>query len=200
MKTGHLLASLGCVAVVSLSAACASNPASQRPASEPVRTTSAALSEDKPNEKTAAEAWAEAKIAKENETAKPRPTGEALDPLSEGAALEAANIPKIEKTDKKLVRSKTRGELDAALSVVKTASTVDEAATKLTARLGKVSWTENGSKRIWVALEGNRCHRLVLEADGSVNVETVAKSDVIRLTATVRQDPCTGEIERGGAH
>lgn len=183
-------------------AACASAP---KPEGETARTktTSAAMTvegaEPAPAEKTAAEKWAESKVAKEDAKVA-RPAGEGLDPLSEGAALEAANIPKIERTEKKLVRAKSRGELDAALSVVKTAASVEEAVTKLTARLGKVSWTENGSKHIWIANDASTCHRLILEADGSVHVETVAKKDMNRLTTTVRQNLCTGEIERGGAN
>ncbi len=183
-------------------AACASAP---KPEAETARTktTSAAItaSGDEPaaSEKTAAERWAESKSAKDD-TKVARPAGEGFDPLSEGAALEAANIPKIERTDKKLVRGKSRGELGAALDVVKTAATVEEAVTKLTSRLGKVSWTENGSKHIWIANDASTCHRLILEADGSVHVETVAKKDMIRLTTTVRQNPCTGEIERGGTN
>lgn len=180
-------------------AACASG---EKPRAETVSTTSAALTKaDEPSRPSTAEQWAEAKIAKETAKAgEPKKATEGLDPLSEGASLEAASIPKIEFSDKKQVRAKSRGELDAALSVMKSAASVDEAVTKLTARLGKVSWTENGSRRVWVANEGARCHRLVLEGDGSVSVETVAKKDAIRLTTTVRQDPCTGEIQRGGTN
>lgn len=189
------LASVGLVLAL---AACGG---ASKPHVETVSTTSAALTaqgEQAPAGKTSAEQWAEAKIAKENVA--PKRAADGLDPLSEGAALEAAAIPKIERTDKKQLRAKSRGDLDAALSVMKSASTVDEAVTKLTARLGKTTWVENGTKRVWVAPEGARCHRLVLEGDGSVHVETVAKSDAIRLTTTVKQDPCTGEIERGGTN
>lgn len=191
-------APLSCAAFLVL-AACGG---AQKPAVQSAETTSASIAQaqtvEAPAPKSAAEAWAESKVAKDD--AAPRTgTREALDPLSEGAAMEAASIPKIEKTDKKLLRPKSRGELDAALSVVKTAASVDEAATKITARIGKPSWTENGQKRIWVAMDGARCHRLVLEGDGSVSLETVAKKDVIRLTTTARQDPCTGDIEKGGA-
>lgn len=192
--TGSLL-----VVLLGTLVGCASG---EKPRAETVSTTSAAMTKaEEPAATTTAEQWAEAKIAKENaKTGETKKATEGLDPLSEGASLEAASIPKVEFTDKKQVRAKTRGELDAALSVMKTAASVEEAATKLTARLGKVSWTENGSKRVWVANEGARCHRLVLDGDGSVNVETVAKKDAIRLTTTVRQDPCTGEIVRGGTN
>ena len=127
--------------------------AAEKPRVEAVSTTSAAMTKaEEPASATSAEQWAEAKVAKESaKGAEAKKVTEGLDPLSEGASLEAASIPKIERTDKKQVRAKTRGELDAALSVVKTAASVEEAATKLTARLGKVSWTENGSKRVWVA-------------------------------------------------
>jgi hypothetical protein len=92
---------------------------------------------------------------------------------------------------------KSRGDLDAAIGLVKSASTVEEAQKKLTVRLGKPTWTENGQKRVWVANDGSRCHRLVLEQDGSVSVDTAAKSDWNMLSALAKQNACTGEIKRG---
>ena len=39
--------------------------------------------------------------------------------------------------------------------------------------------------------------RLVLEADGPAEIETASKTEWRMLTATARQNPCTGEIKRG---
>jgi len=68
---------------------------------------------------------------------------------------------------------------------------------KITARIGKPSWTENGNKRIWIAADGQSCHRLVLEADGSVTSETASKNEWRMLAATAQQNACSGEIKRG---
>jgi hypothetical protein len=150
----------------------------------------------KEDSRSAAERWAESKMDKEIAETKKQPR-EALDPLSESGALEAASIPKVELTPAKELRGKSRGELDAAIGVVKSAATVDEAAKKLVARLGKPTWIENGQKRVWVANDGARCHRLVLDADGSVEVQAATRSESIMLTALARQSACTGEITRG---
>ena len=190
MKTTLLFGLLFC-------AACgASNATSQ------TGTTSAALTSDsaeKKAEPSAAEKWAEAKVAADAKQAKA--SGEKQtsgDPLAmQNDAMEAAAIPKIEMTPARQVRAHSRGELDSAMGVMKSAATVDEAAKKLTARLGKPTWTENGNRRIWVANAGAQCHRLILEADGSAEVETASKTEWRMLSATAKQNPCTGEIKRG---
>ena len=189
--------------------ACASAP---KP--EPTATSSAALTSAEPTDananadakgKSAAEEWAEKKIAADAETAKKeaREPREALDPLAMGSELEESSIPKTEITPASQVRAKSPGELNAALGVVKSESSVDGAAQKLTQRLGKPTWTEspkgseNAKRRVWVANTGAKCHRLVLEADGSVEVESASKTEWRMLTASARQNPCTGEIKRG---
>jgi hypothetical protein len=172
-------------------AACASAP---KPAVATATTTAAEVKPD--DGKTAAERWAESKMDKEEASMKAGPR-EALDPLSESGALEASMIPKVELTPKKELRGKSRGDLDAAIGLVKSASTVEEAQKKLAVRLGKPTWVENGHKRVWVAADGARCHRLVLEEDGNVSVETAAKDDWTMLSALAKQNPCTGEIKRG---
>ncbi len=190
-----------------LLAACASAP---KP--EPTATSSAALTSAEPTDanaeskgKSAAEEWAEKKIAADAETAKKevREPREALDPLAMGCELEESSIPKTEITPASQVRAKSPGELNAALGIVKGESSVDGAAQKLTRRLGKPTWTEapkgaeNAKRRVWVANTGAKCHRLVLEADGSVEVESASKTEWRMLTASARQNPCTGEIKRG---
>lgn len=190
MKTSLLFGLLFC-------AACgASNATSQ------TGTTSAALTSDsaeKKAEPSAAEKWAEAKVAADAKQAKASGEKQASgDPLAmQNDAMEQAAIPKIEMTPARQVRAHSRNELDSAMSVMKSAATVDEAAAKLTARLGKPSWTENGNRRIWVANAGAQCHRLILEADGSAEVETASKTEWRMLSATAKQNPCSGEIKRG---
>jgi hypothetical protein len=175
--------------------ACAGS--SPKPAAEPgpTSTTSAALTAEQPKDgKTAAEKWAESKMEKEAVQAKASPKdAAAIDPLADDSSA----IPKVELTPKGELRGKGRGDLDAAINLVKTAATVDEASKKLVTRLGKPTWIENGQKRVWVANDGNRCHRLVLEADGTVSVETSAKTDWTMLGAMAKQNACTGEIQKG---
>lgn len=193
MKTGFLF-----VASSLLLVACGS---AQSPGA--TRTTSAALTvepaEAAPAEKkTSAEKWAEEKVLADAKSAKAAgEKKEGGDPLAMNDALEDGSIPKIEATPAKELRGKTRGDLDAALALVKTESTLEGATKKLTTRLGKPTWTENGSRRIWVAAAGAQCHRLVLEADGTVEVETASKNEWRMLAATAKQNPCTGEIKRG---
>lgn len=188
-------------------AACGS---AQKP--DPAATSSAALTSAESanananaSTKSAAEEWAEKKIAAEAEAAKKeaREPREALDPLAMGSELEESSIPKTEITPASQVRAKSPAELNAALAVVKSESSVEGAAQKLTHRLGKPTWTEapksaeNAKRRVWVANTGATCHRLVLEADGTVEVESASKTEWRMLTASARQNPCTGEIKRG---
>jgi ferric-dicitrate binding protein FerR (iron transport regulator) len=180
-------------------AACGSAPAGPKPAATPSSSSSSAeASEPRPaTEKSAAERWAEAKTANEAAGTKREREKDALDPLSLGGSLEASTIPKMELTPAKELRAKSRSDLNASLALLENASTLDEATAKLVARLGKPTWVEDGKKRIWVVKDGKQCHRLVLEADGTVEVETASASEWRMLSAVARQNPCTGEIERG---
>lgn len=167
---------------------------------EQTRTTSAALTVEpsQKNSPTAAEKWAEDKVLAEAKNAKSSGFSQkGGDPLAMNDALEDSAIPKVEQTPAREVRAKGRGDLDAAMALLRNESSVEGAAKTLTVRLGKPSWTENGTKRIWVAPAGAQCHRLVLEADGTAEIETASKSEWRSLTATARQNPCTGEIKRG---
>lgn len=195
MKTGFLFfASSLAFSLAGVACGSAQSPST-------TRTTSAALTvepADAPAEKTSAEKWAEEKVLADAKNAKAKgEKKEGGDPLAMNDALEDSSIPKVEATPAKELRGKSRGDLDAALALVKTESSVDGAAKKLTVRLGKPTWTENGSRRIWVAAAGAQCHRLVLEADGTVEVETASKNEWRMLAATAKQNPCTGEIKRG---
>lgn len=165
------------------------------------RTTSAALTveaDGEPAGPTTAEKWAEEKVLADAKLAGggARASGGG-DPLAVDGALEDASIPKIERASAKELRAKGRSDLDAGMALVKSSSSVDDAVKKLTVRLGKPTWTENGARRIWVAAAGAQCHRLVLEADGSVEIETASKSEWRLLAATAKQNPCSGEIKRG---
>ncbi len=124
-------------------------------------------------------------------------TKESLDPLAVDGALEAASVPTVVMTPAKEVRAKSRGELDSAMGVLKNASTPEEAAKKVTARLGKPTWTENGKKRVWIAKDGKSCHRFVLDGDGQADIETALASEWRMLSALAQQNACTGEIKRG---
>jgi hypothetical protein len=194
MKTRALLAAASSLSLSFL--ACGSAQTAEQ-----TRTTSAAISVEAPSQKAApteAEKWAEQKVKEEAQKAKGSgvaPKGG--DPLAMNDALEDSSIPKIDMTPAREVRGKSRGDLDGAMALLQNESSVDDAAKKLTVRLGKPSWTENGTKRVWVAMAGAQCHRLVLEADGTAEVETASKTEWRMVAATARMNPCTGEIKRG---
>ncbi|HEY8076509.1 MAG TPA: hypothetical protein VIF62_20435 [Labilithrix sp.] len=122
---------------------------------------------------------------------------ESGDPLAVGGALEAASIPKIEKTPAKELRPKSRGDLEAAMAIVRTESTVERAVKRVTARIGKPTWTEDGKKRVWIAKDGKGCTRFVLDADGQADIENARVTEWRMLAATAQQNACTGEIRRG---
>jgi hypothetical protein len=217
-----ILVVVGAVAVAGCGSSSANSAASEpkTAASKSALTSSSSPSDAKkeaaeaePPKKSAAEEWAEKKIANEAETAKKESRAKSDspaktdatngDPLATNSEIEESSIPKTEITPAKQVKAKSPRELNAAMNVVKSAGSVDEAAKKLTQKLGKPNWTEapksneNSKKRIWVAQQGNQCHRLVLDPDGSVEVESASKTEWRMLAASARQNPCTGEIKRG---
>lgn len=154
--------------------------------------------------KTAAEEWAERKAIVEAEQVRhARRDPRSADPLAMNSELEESAIPKTDITPKSQVRAKSPGELNAAMSDVKAASSVEGAAKRLTARLGKPTWIESpkgqekSKRRVWVSRVGNQCHRLVLDSDGTALVETASQTEWRMLAATARQNPCSGEIKRG---
>jgi hypothetical protein len=119
------------------------------------------------------------------------------DPLAVDASLEAGAVPTIEHTPAKQLRAKTRGMLEAAMKAAQSAKDVDGAVKMITARVGKPTWTEKGQRRVWVSAEKTQCHRLVLETDGSLELETQPVSEWKMLSALTKQNACTGEIRRG---
>jgi len=101
---------LACAAL-SMTAACASTP---KPAVSTTSTTSASLSKD--DGKTAAERWAEQKVAAEEKVAPSAPVkAEATDPLADA---DDTSLPKIEMTPAKQVRAKWSQEFNAAMRMV----------------------------------------------------------------------------------
>ncbi len=179
------------VALALVLVGCASAP--QKPVAEPTGVTSQAI---------AVEAPAARSLEKEPEVEVPAPAlaksePKSMDPLAIDASLEASSVPKIEVTPKKEVRAHNRGELAATATALQQDTSLEQATKHAVARLGKPTWIENGNKRVWVALDGAQCHRLVLAADGSVDLETVQKTERTMLSALARQNVCTGEIERG---
>lgn len=216
LALSRLLVVVGVVALAGCGSSAASSSAEPRTASSKSALTTdgkKGAAAEEPPKKTAAEEWAEKKIAAEADSAKKesRAKSESAaksdatngDPLATNSEIEESSIPKTEITPAKQVRAKSPRELNAAMNVVKSAGSVEEAAKKLTQKLGKPSWTEspksneNAKKRIWVAQQGSQCHRLILDPDGSVEVESASKTEWRMLAASARQNPCTGEIKRG---
>ena len=125
-------------------------------------------------------------------------TSKSLDPLAIDGAFEAAAVPNVVQTPGKQLRPKSRGDLDSAMALLKNESTPEGALKKVTARLGKPTWIENGKKRVWIAKDGKSCHRFVLDTDGQADVETAPTTDWRMLSALAQQNACSGEIRRGG--
>jgi hypothetical protein len=205
------LAPLVSVALAGL-AACASAQKPERTASSVAITSAEKQPEAKDSEReaeaspkaaqTTAEQWAEKKVSADPDGTKAAPR-EAGDPLAMNSEIEESSIPKVDLTPASQVRPHSPGELNASVGLVASASSVDEAAKKLTQRLGAPSWIESlkgsdAKRRVWIAPAGPmKCQRLVLEPDGTVDVETSSKTEWRMLAASARQNPCSGEIQRG---
>jgi hypothetical protein len=147
-----------------------------------------------PPEKSGTELWAEKKSREEVVSPSTTP---AMDPMTVDGAMESALIPNIELTPPKELRPKTRRDLEDGLRLAQKAETFEEATKKLSARLGKPNWTENGQRRVWIAKDGANCHRLILATDGSVETEIAPMTEWRMLSGLAQQNPCTGEVQRG---
>jgi hypothetical protein len=152
------------------------------------------------SDKTAAEAWAESKVVAEMDEMKRSLHASAFDPLSTKIEHDDGTVPQTEMTPPSALRKKTATQLKRAAAVAKSAASVDVAVKKLTKRLGKPSWTESQratiKRRVWVASAGQKCHRLTLEADGAVEVETASQTGWRVLADSAKQNACSGEIRR----
>ena len=69
-----------------------------------------------------------------------------------------------------------------------------------TARKSRTCFSNVGgtrSRSVWIARDGKQCHRLVLDADGQMDVESVPTTEWRTLSALAQQNACSGEIRRG---
>jgi hypothetical protein len=121
----------------------------------------------------------------------PKPSG---DPLGLDGAVGA--LPDVVFTPRAELRRNGLGDLKEALSLATRESAPDAAAAKITRRLGKPTWVENGSKRVWVVGNGRRCQRLVLRGDGAIDLDGALRSEWTMLSTFARQNMCSGEIEK----
>jgi hypothetical protein len=159
------------------------------------------------DDKSTAELWAERKVAAELAAEKGMPRREVAasekDPLAVHSAIEQQAIPITEVTPTSEVRGKQPSELNVAFAQLPNARSVDGAITMFTRMLGKHSWTEaprtapNAKRYVWIAKVTGQCHRLVLEPDGSAEIETIQESEWRMVAGAVRQNACTGEIKHG---
>ncbi|HVJ90501.1 MAG TPA: hypothetical protein VM580_11915 [Labilithrix sp.] len=164
------------------------------PADVSTRTTSADLTSEKNAEATSVPTAEPSAVSVDTP---PATQDVAMDPLAIDEAFESAAVPKVEMTPAKELRAISRTELLGALSAAQKVDTLEKATKAISRRIGKPTWTENGNRSIWVARDKNQCHRLVLDADGQMEVESVPMSEWRTLSALARQNACTGEIRRG---
>lgn len=126
------------------------------------------------------------------------PPKDELDPLALDGVAEAATVPTVTRTPARELRKKTHADLDFAMKLAKKADTADQAAESITRRIGKPTWTEaDGQRRVWVAEEGTKCHRLILDADGDLELEEGPAGEWKTISAFAQQQFCTGEIRKG---
>jgi hypothetical protein len=172
------------------------SPSAEAAAPSPVPP--AASDEEVTPAKSGVEAWAEKK-SRHEELPAPADTRDTrdTDPLSVGAAIESGTTTKVEITPARELRTKTRRDLDDGMKLAEKTATFEEAVKKLTARLGKPTWIENGKKRVWVANDGQQCHRLVLDTDGSLEAETEPTGTWKMLSGFSQQNACSGVVQRG---
>ncbi|AKV04146.1 hypothetical protein AKJ09_10809 [Labilithrix luteola] len=123
--------------------------------------------------------------------------GTNADPLAIGDAMEAGPTTTVVVTPARQLRPKTVRDLEEAHQLAQKMETFDEAMKKLTVRLGKPNWVENGRKNVWVVRDSTHCYRLVLEADGSIETEKVVADEVRMLSALSQQNLCTGVVVNG---
>jgi hypothetical protein len=160
------------------------------------------------DERSGAERWADEQAKKDaereaREMRESKKGSTALDPLETGGEIEESSIPNVTLTPSGKLRAKTLGDLRAALGMVRETGTLEAAVKTFSDRLGPPTWVEspkgsdNAKRRVWVSASGSRCHRLVLEPDGAMEIDSASKTEPRMLSASARQNPCTGEITRG---
>jgi hypothetical protein len=105
-------------------------------------------------------------------------------------------LPEIVFTPKGELRHNGAADLKDAFALATREAAPDAAAAKLVKRLGKPTWIENGQKRVWVVGDGKECQRLVLRADGSLDLDGALRTEWTMLSTFARQNTCTGAIEK----
>lgn len=188
----------GCASAPSSSSTAPASPSAPAAAEAPSTPSEAEEVTPEPPKQSAAEAWAEKKSRAEAEAAPPSSLdGTDADPLAIGDAMESAATTKIELTPARQLRSKTVRDLEDGRRIAEKAETFDEAVRKLGVRLGKPTWVENGKKHVWVVRDSTHCYRLALDADGSIETETVLPNEWRMLSALSQQNACTGAVKNG---
>jgi glucose/arabinose dehydrogenase len=142
----------------------------------------------------AAEGPSQPATAAQPEAAKPAAPTATAD--QQAAADDAPELPKIVFTPPSELRTNTRAKLESALKSTKGQTTANGVASILTRSLGKPTWIENDSKRVWVANDATQCVRIVLHEDGSTDLEKMRTTESKNLARSVRQNLCTGQIEK----
>jgi hypothetical protein len=105
-------------------------------------------------------------------------------------------LPEIVFTPKGELRKNGASDLKEAFALATRQSGTEAAATKLTKRLGKPTWVENGQRRVWVVGDAQQCQRLILNGDGSVDLDGAPRSEWTMLSTFARQNICSGQVER----
>jgi len=105
-------------------------------------------------------------------------------------------LPRIVFTPKRELRHNGASDLKEAFAIAMRQAGTEAAATKLTKRLGKPNWVENGQKRVWVVGDAQQCQRLILNGDGSVDLDGAPRSAWTMLSTFARQNICSGQVER----
>lgn len=119
------------------------------------------------------------------------------DPMAIGEAMAAGPSTNVVLTPARQIRSKTVRDLEEGHQLAQKTETFDDAMKKLTVRLGKPNWVENGRKNVWVVRDATHCYRLILESDGSIETEKVVADEVRMLSALSQQNLCTGVVVNG---
>lgn len=124
------------------------------------------------------------------------PSGDitALDPLALGALED--NAPKTVVTPTKSLRTLSRADLSAALAMGQRQSSVDAAVAAIKKRIGAPKWVEENRHFVWIAPAGGSCHRLVVDANGSLDIDTMPTTEWTSLTALTQRNECSGETRR----
>lgn len=104
-------------------------------------------------------------------------------------------LPNIVFTPENELRTNTEAKLNSAVKSIKNLTSASVVAASLTRTLGKPTWIEDDKTRVWVAREQTKCVRLVLQEDGSVDLESMRFTESKTLSGSARQNLCTGKIE-----